>query len=951
MGIFCEHCETSVRGGLTRFQTHLKNFKHHPPFYCSEGACDKHYYAVKSSFIRHLLDSHSETCLSEDEDETSSSQTTESSQGSASQSGGSASQSGGSASQSGGSASQSGGSAPSRHSSQSHEEAQSNVSAHVSGSESGEETRDRQSSQLSRDSASGEESSDTEENGSDNELQNSAARMVLNLRRTGNVTETAMKKFIEETQKIMEQTVTSTRQQVVDNLKSAGVNEDVIRKSVDVSVTQPFKKLKTCKQQMKYFEENFNLVQPEPKRIGDRYDERVDKKTGKSLPVQVAVNFQYISVKKTLTAVLNNKVLFDLIHSESPSTDGKMRSFLDGSLAREHPLLKQHPHTLRLVLYIDDFECANPIGSKAGPHKITAVYLLIQNLPPEENARLRSIHLLAYAYRDDLPLDDLVDVLLEPFFDELKSLETEAGVTIQVDKKDFTLRATLIALAADTLGAHEVLGLFSSSAGHFCSHCMISRPELHQDIMAIGEMRSKETHLEHLREIETNDPLFVQQEYGVKRYSLLVHESKFTPFPDIFVKDGMHDILKGIAPMELKLSLREYCAKKKHFSVDFLNNALLSFNYGPDAKNKPSANISYESLTTNFSYTLRQSAAQTWCFLRVFPFLVGSKVPHDDPHLKLIVLLKRISEIIFSTAVSEDDLQNLSQLIKEHHNLFSVLYPPPERITEDHEEIDVGLDENFLLEEEEERETEQEAPQGTSSASKPAEKKKKKIKIIRPINKHHHLLHYCDSMRKTGPAVLYWCMRFEAKHAIAKRYAGICCNFKNLPVTMSKIHQINHTADLLDVVAVKDQMSSSKKSIRVAGETAHFEALHAKGLHATDVLHKVEEVTVGGYSYSPGLYVVLPMSFSGLPLFGLIRCIYLHNDNAFLITEDCQVSEYNSTVGAYCIQNEEYEHTVRAFSSSTLLHKPLIAWKFGNAEFLSPRCSLVDTIFDADDEA
>ncbi|KAK3917322.1 L-xylulose reductase [Frankliniella fusca] len=531
MGIYCEHCKAHVRGGLSQFQTHLKIFKHGPLFYCSEGACDKRCYVVKSSFIRHFLDSHNSTCLS-DEEETSSSQTTASSQESCSQSSSSV---------------------QSRHSSQSFEEAENNVSAHTSNSQSGEETRNAPSSELSRNSSNVEESSDTEESGLDNELQNSAARMVLNLRRTGNVTETAMKKFMEETQKLSEQSAKSMRQQVVDNLTSAGVNEDTIRKSVDIGVTQPFKKLKNCQQQMKYFEENFHLVQPESKQFGDRYDERLDKETGNALPVQVPVKFQYISVKKTLTAVLNNKVLFDLIHSETAGTDGKMRSFLDGSLAGEHPLIKEHPHALRLVLYIDDFECANPLGSKAGPHKITAVYLLIQNLPPEENARLRSIHLSAHAYREDLPLDKLVDVLLEPFFDELKSLETEAGVTILVNKEDFTLRATLIALAADTLGAHEVLGLFSSSAEHFCSHCLISKAELHQDILAIGEMRSKVTHLDHLREIQTRGPLFVQREYGVKRYSLFVHESKFTPFPDIFVKDGLHDLLKGIAPMELKL--------------------------------------------------------------------------------------------------------------------------------------------------------------------------------------------------------------------------------------------------------------------------------------------------------------------------------------------------------------------------------------------------------------
>lgn len=41
-----------------------------------------------------------------------------------------------------------------------------------------------------------------------------------------------------------------------------------------------------------------------------------------------------------------------------------------------------------------------------------------------------------------------------------------------------------------------------------------------------------------------------------------------------------------------------------------------------------------------------------------------------------------------------------------------------------------------------------------------------------------------------GPIVHFWCMRYEAKHQMFKRHAQVCCNFKNIPKTMARVHQI-----------------------------------------------------------------------------------------------------------------------------------------------------------------
>jgi len=105
--------------------------------------------------------------------------------------------------------------------------------------------------------------------------------------------------------------------------------------------------------------------------------------------------------------------------------------------------------------------------------------------------------------------------------------------------------------------------------------------------------------------------------------------------------------------------------------------------------------------------------------------------------LELILLLNRITEIVFAPKLRLSILPYLSELIVQHENLFRKLFPD-----------------------------------------------------INPINKHHHLSHYCDCIRNSGP--LHWnCFRFEAKHRIFKRHGDICYNYKSIPKTMINICQIS----------------------------------------------------------------------------------------------------------------------------------------------------------------
>ena len=52
------------------------------------------------------------------------------------------------------------------------------------------------------------------------------------------------------------------------------------------------------------------------------------------------------------------------------SKDGLLREYCDGEAFKTHPLFTIYPNALQLMLFYDDIEVCNPLGSKARTHKL-----------------------------------------------------------------------------------------------------------------------------------------------------------------------------------------------------------------------------------------------------------------------------------------------------------------------------------------------------------------------------------------------------------------------------------------------------------------------------------------------------------------------------------------------------------------------------------------------------
>ena len=80
---------------------------------------------------------------------------------------------------------------------------------------------------------------------------------------------------------------------------------------------------------------------------------------------------------------------------------------------------------------MNDCEIANPLGSKAGTHKIGVVYRTILNLPPKFRSSLCNCYLVGLYNSGDVKTYGF-DSILNPIVEDMKELERD-GLRIDTD--------------------------------------------------------------------------------------------------------------------------------------------------------------------------------------------------------------------------------------------------------------------------------------------------------------------------------------------------------------------------------------------------------------------------------------------------------------------------------------------------------------------------------------
>ncbi|PIK60815.1 hypothetical protein BSL78_02296 [Apostichopus japonicus] len=536
------------------------------------------------------------------------------------------------------------------------------------------------------------------------EVENRAAMLVAGLLASSSTVHSTVTQVVEQASDLINDMSSFMMQRVKQFATTVGIPHDdqhlqALLTDID-GVSHPFRNVGSQYKQRKFFQNCKAFVAAEELPMGVAYYPVNNPSTGNVQQHMKTVTFQYIPIKPLMKMILEETDVLKISSTHMMSEDGLLRDFQDGSFCRESPLLSSSA-TIKLILYVDDFEVSNPLSPKAGIHKLGAVYFTIANLPPKYRSTLSNMLLLMLFNSGDASLYGYGAVFAQ-FIQDINELIAD-GLHIVTNFFNGNVKIAIGQIVGDNLGIHSLFGF----AGGFTANYLCRVCKLHRDAIrtSVKEQQGLLRTLENYQADVAQDDL---QQTGVKSPCALNDISHFhvinSRSPDI-----MHDILEGVCPLELKLVLQQLIHKEL-LTLNELNARVTSFNYGiPDKRNKPVP------FTAN---ALRspdgapgQNAAQMWCLIRHVAVMLGDLVPEGDEHWELLLALLDCLDIIFSPIISNGDTKYLSELISDHHQLFLELFPE---------------------------------------------------RHLKP--KHHFMTHYPSAIRLNGPLIHLWVMRFEAFH-------------------------------------------------------------------------------------------------------------------------------------------------------------------------------------------
>lgn len=259
------------------------------------------------------------------------------------------------------------------------------------------------------------------------------------------------------------------------------------------SVNIAFKDLDTEYKRVKHFTSKEFYVPPKEIKLGTSTERRKgndnmilmtlkDSKLYLSPLRQVLKNFLELPGVFTEIVTYQQHLLEEYSLNENPI----IRNIIQASLWQEMMATKSDDDIISvpLILYYDDFETGNPLGSHAERYKLGAVYVYIATIPPNKSCRLENVFLAQLFYSDDRSHFSN-DLVFQNIIEELKFLE-EVGITVILPNKNVKVQFILITLSGDNLGLH---GLLSFNASNFCRFCLTNKTESQTQIQEINNLR------------------------------------------------------------------------------------------------------------------------------------------------------------------------------------------------------------------------------------------------------------------------------------------------------------------------------------------------------------------------------------------------------------------------------------------------------------------------------
>ena len=263
----------------------------------------------------------------------------------------------------------------------------------------------------------------------------------------------------------------------------------------------PFDGLGTRALQEQYIHNNFDVVEFKEIHLGTVLVRR--KKGANKILTEKAQTFIYIPIIKSLEQLFSNKRIAELIFAKKEFSEGFYYDITDGEWFKEDQYFKDHPDALMVIIFHDELEICNPLGSRASVHKVDMFYYIFANLTPKFRSKHSAVRLIAIANAKHVKSYG-IEKILSPVIEDLKRLYE--GVKIVVAKKIITVYGKVVAATGDNEGQHQWGGFKEGFGVAFqkCRHCLCEFEQMQRDFSEEQfVLRTKQNCDQQCHEIET----------------------------------------------------------------------------------------------------------------------------------------------------------------------------------------------------------------------------------------------------------------------------------------------------------------------------------------------------------------------------------------------------------------------------------------------------------------
>lgn len=255
----------------------------------------------------------------------------------------------------------------------------------------------------------------------------------------------------------------------------------------------PFAGLHTEYAQCNYFVEAGVYVEPVAYAVGTKQSFMFDRQCGSTVPSRETVTAQYVPIEGTITALQKNVDLVSLLELKPREQTEPFvyQDFFDGEYWLSSPLHDENVILLRL--YGDDFEPANPLGSRKASYKIGCIYYQFENLATHILTKTENMFLSLCYHTGDVK-EFGWEAILKPLVIELQRLGSDGFYLTSKDGTKKNWKVAISVVTGDNLFLNSILGFVESfSAAHPCRHCLVPRAEF-QSTFAEVETQLRTSH-------------------------------------------------------------------------------------------------------------------------------------------------------------------------------------------------------------------------------------------------------------------------------------------------------------------------------------------------------------------------------------------------------------------------------------------------------------------------